>query len=331
MLRTIKSSFSNVRFVPGFIGNNGTVTIPRYLGNLISATRTGTGVVSLVLKDKGAAALGCFATAVSDAHIANVTTGPSINGATVTTSTAGSPSDSNFHFVFVVADIRVPQYQDFARFPVSVAQAEPCLFAIKVNTTTEAFVDGNLTSRDASIQKNGTGDVTVTFSSGLSLPPVVIATSVGSNTKVSVASATNTAVRFKRTASGSGDDGVICAFVFGSYSKSQPGRSRRMLKGQRMAPRLLVASTDSTSVTFGAQGLGSTTVGSGEANLPFSRSFKVAPVAVLTADGVLTSSIHNLTTSGAVFRTHNNAGSVTAGKIFSLILGWDNESVFARF
>jgi hypothetical protein len=289
-------------------------------------------VVEVLIKDKGAKAISCFATAVSDGHIANVTTGPNIHGATITTTNNGSASDSDFHFVFAVSDFRDPAFQSVARFPVFVAQVNPCLFAIKVNTTTPQFVDGNLTSRDATILKNGAGDVTITLTRGLSLAPVVIATSVGSNTKVSVSSVSNTAIRFKRTSGGSGSDGIVCAFVFASYSSAQPARTRRALKGQRMKPRLLLVNCDETSITFGAEAVPGATSSGGVYGLgDFNPVFKVVPVSVATANGALTSSIHFMSNNFLTLRTHNNGGSLTAGKISALILGWDDASVFTRF
>lgn len=333
MLRTIKSHQNGLRLIPGFIANNGTVSIPRYLGNLVSATRTGTGVVEIRIKDRGAKAIACFATAASDGHIANTTTGPTIDGATITTTSGGSASDSSFHFVFAVSDIRNPEVdRRIPRYSVAVSQLASSLLAIKVDTTTPGFTNGLLTERDATIAKNGTGDVTIALRHGLSLPPVVLATSVGSNTKVTVPSATNKEIRVKRTSGGSGADGTVCLFVFGSHSSAQPARARRTLKGPRVKPRLMLITSGGAAADFGSELLAGETISGGQYGLGiFAPKFKTNPVVVATAKGALTSSIQFIGDDYVTLRTHNNGGSQTAGDIAALILAWDSASVASRF
>lgn len=345
MLRTIKSPYAGIRLVPGKVSySGGTPSVSLYKGNFgATVTDTGTGVVGLTLKDPGAAVLGGWATAVTDKYSASVTT-LSLTSVVISASDdSGSPADTDIFFVLAVCDQRALIYDHFNLRAVTAAMADSEILAVEVDTSgSGAFLNSHPHSRDATLTRNGTGDVTVSISKPFQIAPVVIAraTETGNNATVSSTAVNSFRVKlWDATSSSAAVDGTCTVLVFGQRSKHQGGHLRRSIKNSRPKPYLFpfkIAYAGGTSGTL-AQGsevlsLGSVSVGTFP--LTFVKAFKTKPIVIsgsslaarlnaTTARSTTAATIQQLSAAGAA--------STTASTIYGLVLGWMDDVIEPRF
>jgi hypothetical protein len=241
------------------------------------------------------------------------------------------------HVVIMVQDLQNLRAEVQARHAVNAAMNRGDLIVIQGNTTTPSFSNNNPSARDATISKTGTGDVTITFDSAFSLPPVCIVRANTTGHRATLSASNRGSIRVKLwngLASDAAVDGAFTVFVFGQRSTHQGGFKKAALKNGRLRPRLIPFQISGSTLSVGDQVMGLGTVGSGSYQITYDRSFAAGPV-VLGGSNITG---HTATTtvssaSGATILTQDAQGSTSASTtvLYGLVMGWMDDAISARF
>lgn len=339
MLRTIKSHYVGVRLIPGVITYSGGVpSLSQHAGNFgATVSDLGTGQVGLTLQDPGARILGAFASAVTDAFIATVTTFSLTSVVVQCANASGAAADGNMHVVLMVQDLQALRAEPVARDSVNVAMTNGELFVLEGNTASPSFSNNNPNARDATISKTGTGNVLISFDSAFTLPPVVIVRARTTGHRATVTTSARGSIRVKLWNGAAGDvavDGPFSVFIFGQRSTSQSGFKRRALKNGRLKPRLIPFRISGGALQVGDHVMGLGAVGGGSYAVTFDRAFVAGPV-ILAGGNITGHECVNTTvsTSGATILTQDSAGSSSTSTtiVYGLAMGWMDDAVQTRF
>lgn len=339
MLRTIKSHYAEVRFIPCVITyTGGTPAITQHKGNFRpTVSNLGTGQVGLVLRDPGARVLGAWATAVTDKFVASVTTLSLSSVVVQCADNTGVAANGDMHVIVAVQDLKDLRAQPLARHSVSAAMQKGELFVIQGNTTSPSFSNNNPSARDATIAKNGTGDVTITFDSAFSLPPVCIVRANQTGKRATLSASARGSIRVKIWDGASSDnasDGTFTVFVFGQRSTHQGGFKKQSLKNGRLRPRLIPFQISGSALTVGSHVMTLGGLSSGTFPFTYNRSFIIGPVVI--AGGNVTGHecvVSASSTTGATILTQDAQGSTSGSTtvVYGLAVGWMDDAISARF
>lgn len=341
MLRTVRSPYTGIRLVPGYIAYSGGVpSFTRYKGNFSSVTDVGTGHARFTLRDRGAEIIGLLTTSTTVGHFSNSAGNPTHDQINVknydgTTSTA----DSDVHVVAIVADQRNPVADELYPHGVNAAMTAGEVLALKLNTTTPSFSNNTGHSRDFTLTKDDTGDVTITLRHPFQFPPVVIASTAVLGTTVAVTECTNSTIRIQRVDASddtTGVDGVVSLLILGQRGTAhQAGHVRRKLKNHRIAPRLIPFSFSESALNFGSEVITEGSISSGSWAGTWKTPFVVEPCVfpVTSVNNSIYAVPTTASTTGLVVKTAAATGSGTGstGGVDGIAIGWMDDSIVTRF
>lgn len=343
MLRSIKTPYPGLRLVPGKMfytgGVGGTPGFSQFKSCFNAVTDVDWGYARYTLADQSASLIGSLCTPERDGFLMNtqgVLTASQVNNRAYNFG-AGN-DDTDFHTCAILLDQRSPRYNKRGLTSVETSMVDGEIIALNLNTTTPSIVDGNPSARDITITKNGTGDVTVTFTNGFQQPVIAIATARANTATVSAHSATRNSIRFERfnQVSNANEDGTFYAFVFGTRSKYEGYGIRRAIKNARLRPIMFPFRFTASALDIGGEALTAGTIGSGSYQATFNTPFAVPPVvaAIASSPNARYASVDASTTTLTCY-VSNEAGTLThtsgSWGVTGLVLGWMDDTVCARF
>lgn len=217
------------------------------------------------------------------------------------------------------------------KFDVKGAFDVPRMIGFKVTTTTPTINIGN---NQATIAKNATGDVTLTFKIPFQKTPVAIASPIlGTRAEIACV-CTTTTCRVLRTVSGSGTDGAFYLIVYGTDLNDITQGMRVPIRVPQRKPRIVAgriaysAGTPSLEVNPGAGTLVDT--GTGDVALTFTNAFSREPICVVTPSTATLTTIKAAASITAVSFTHFDAGGSAAdpSDLHFLCLGYDDATEY---
>lgn len=222
--------------------------------------------------------------------------------------------------------VRSPLQRVRATFPL------PVLHAYRItNNGTVAIGSGG---SQASVVRNGTGDVTLTFLRPFARTVSAVAVGVKSSAVYcKIASLTSKICQVTTwDSSASALDADFMLFVLASNSSFNSGRMRTNLQVPQLEPRLialtLVNTAGTPSIVMGGTtaGVDATVVdtGTGDAAITLTKPFLRAPCVICTGKTTNAQVKATPTTSGFSVVTFNGAGTATDDDVNILVLGYDS-------